>query len=131
MQCSECSTVNLAIQAHQIAHVTCGGCNVTLMYAQGAASVSCAQCGFVTNVSAPRQRERNEAGTSQDAAGSTAASQREMVRTVVVQNPDTLDEQGRLVHSIAVGVTSELEAPTPEQPSSETAATTTDDGDAR
>ena len=54
-------------------------------------------------------------------------SQREMVRTVVVQNPDTLDEQGRLVHSIAVGVTSELEAPTQEQPSLEMAATTGDD----
>ena len=131
VQCSECSTVNLAIQAHQIAHVTCGGCNVTLMYAQGAASVSCAQCGFVTNVSAQRQRQQNEAGTSQAAggggAGASSSSQREMVRTVVVQNPDTLDEQGRLVHSIAVGVTSELEAPTQEQPSLEMAATTGDD----
>ena len=122
VQCSECSTVNLAIQAHQIAHVTCGGCNVTLMYAQGAASVSCAQCHYVTNVAnaAQRQREQNGAGASHAGAGGAgSASQREMVRTVVVQNPDTLDEQGRLVHSIAVGITSDVgQLPQPPSPPS-------------
>ena len=114
VQCSECSTVNLAIQAHQIAHVTCGGCNVTLMYAQGATSVSCAQCHYVTSV-APAGSAAGTSGRGGAAGGAGGAGAGgeggggggPTMRTVVVQNPDTLDENGQLCHNIAVGITSE------------------------
>jgi len=117
VQCSECSTVNLAIQTHQIAHVTCGGCNVTLMYAQGATSVSCAQCHFVTSVApaggAAGNSGRGEGGNGAGggnvglSAGEGEGRGVTNIRTVVVQHPDTLDENGQLIHNIAVGVTSE------------------------
>ena len=126
VQCSECSTVNLAIQAHQIAHITCGGCNLTLMYAHGATSVSCASCHFVTHIAENDARyplnnnnnNNNGAGasgrgaTTNNIASNTNNNSNEVPRrteshltTVVVQNPDTLDDNGQLVHNIAVGIT--------------------------
>lgn len=50
VQCSCCHTVNLALEANQIAHVNCGNCRMLLMYQYGARSVKCAVCNFVTSV---------------------------------------------------------------------------------
>ena len=81
------------------------------MYAQGANSVSCAQCNFVTNVStANNARENNgQASTTSEHNGDSNSNNATVsnVTTVVVQNPDTLDENGNLVQNIAVGISSE------------------------
>nr|XP_025652016.1 protein LOL1-like isoform X3 [Arachis hypogaea]XP_025698483.1 protein LOL1-like isoform X3 [Arachis hypogaea] len=50
VQCSCCHTVNLALEANQVAHVNCGNCRMLLMYQYGARSVKCAVCSFVTSV---------------------------------------------------------------------------------
>ncbi|ESR49981.1 protein LOL1 [Citrus sinensis] len=50
VQCSCCHTVNLALEANQVAHVNCGNCRMLLMYQYGARSVKCAVCNFVTAV---------------------------------------------------------------------------------
>ncbi|XP_019422805.1 PREDICTED: protein LOL1-like [Lupinus angustifolius] len=52
VQCSCCHTINLALEANQVAHVNCGNCNMLLMYQYGARSVKCAVCTFVTSVGA-------------------------------------------------------------------------------
>ncbi|XP_012475710.1 protein LOL1 [Gossypium raimondii] len=49
VQCSCCHTVNLALEANQVAHVNCGNCRMLLMYQYGARSVKCAVCNFVTS----------------------------------------------------------------------------------
>ncbi|KAJ6817373.1 protein LSD1 isoform X2 [Iris pallida] len=48
VQCSCCHTVNLALDANQVAHVNCGSCRMLLMYQYGASSVKCAVCNYVT-----------------------------------------------------------------------------------
>ncbi|KAL6985792.1 Protein lol1 [Sarracenia purpurea var. burkii] len=50
VQCSCCHTINLALEANQVAHVDCGNCRMLLMYQYGAQSVKCAVCNFVTSV---------------------------------------------------------------------------------
>ncbi|KAJ9549669.1 hypothetical protein OSB04_022212 [Centaurea solstitialis] len=50
VQCSCCHTINLALEANQVAHVNCGNCRMLLMYQYGARSVKCAVCQFVTSV---------------------------------------------------------------------------------
>ncbi|KAF8116387.1 hypothetical protein N665_0019s0065 [Sinapis alba] len=50
VQCSCCHTVNLALEANQVAHVNCGSCKMLLMYQYGARSVKCAVCSFITSV---------------------------------------------------------------------------------
>ncbi|KAG2375863.1 hypothetical protein LR48_Vigan06g020600 [Vigna angularis] len=52
VQCSCCHTVNLALEANQVAHVNCGNCKMLLRYQYGARSVKCAVCSFVTLVGA-------------------------------------------------------------------------------
>ncbi|WVZ09655.1 hypothetical protein V8G54_014185 [Vigna mungo] len=50
VQCSCCHTVNLALEANQVAHVNCGNCKMLLRYPYVARSVKCAVCSFVTLV---------------------------------------------------------------------------------
>ncbi|XP_071701881.1 protein LOL1-like isoform X1 [Rutidosis leptorrhynchoides] len=52
VQCSCCHTINLALEANQVAHVNCGYCRTLLIYQYGARSVKCAVCQFVTSVGA-------------------------------------------------------------------------------
>uniref|UniRef100_A0A2P2KP58 Zinc finger LSD1-type domain-containing protein n=1 Tax=Rhizophora mucronata TaxID=61149 RepID=A0A2P2KP58_RHIMU len=52
VQCSCCHTVNLALEANQVAYVNCGNCRMLLMYQYGAHSVKCAVCNFVTSIGA-------------------------------------------------------------------------------
>ncbi|KAF6990416.1 hypothetical protein CFC21_007609 [Triticum aestivum] len=58
VQCSCCHTVNLAMEANQVAHVNCGSCRMLLMYQYGARSVKCAVCSFVTSVGASSGAEQ-------------------------------------------------------------------------
>ncbi|XP_061371606.1 protein LOL1-like isoform X2 [Gastrolobium bilobum] len=52
VHCSCCHTVNLALEANQVAHVNCGNCRMLLRYQYGARSVKCAVCSFVTSIGA-------------------------------------------------------------------------------
>nr|XP_018684717.1 PREDICTED: protein LSD1 isoform X3 [Musa acuminata subsp. malaccensis] len=58
VQCSCCHTVNLALEANQVAHVNCGNCQMLLMYQYGARSVKCAVCNFVTSIGASPSTEQ-------------------------------------------------------------------------
>lgn len=108
VHCSCCHTVNLAMEANQVAHVTCGGCATMLMYPYGAPSVKCAVCQFVTatgmNNARMPQRVPPNVSSSQAPISQQPPSH---AQTVVVENPMTLDESGKLVSNVAVGVTTE------------------------
>ncbi|KAK1280516.1 Protein LSD1 [Acorus gramineus] len=82
VRCSCCQTINLArpVGNCYVGQVNCGNCHTTLMYPYGAPSVKCAICHYVTNIEARSQ-------------------------TVVVENPMSVDESGKLVSNVVVGVT--------------------------
>ena len=89
---------------------------MTLMYAYGASSVSCASCHFVTQIVERENRNTTMRPESVGASGNgndVAPSRNNTMTTVVVQNPDTLDDNGQLVHNIAVGITSDDKARMP------------------
>ena len=84
-----------AHSANQIAHINCGGCGVTLMYAYGAQSVKCAMCNVVTQV------QHALAG-----GGHQPPPAPQRTQTVVVENPPSLDENGKQVTNVVVGIIS-------------------------
>ncbi|KAK8500317.1 hypothetical protein V6N12_068804 [Hibiscus sabdariffa] len=108
VRCSCCHTINLAPASNQIAHINCGHCRTTLMYPYGAPSVKCAVCQYVTNVGMGNARvpfsvnRPNQIASSTGTMPSTSSSQ-----TVVVENPMSVDESGKLVSNVVVGVTTE------------------------
>ncbi|KAJ7542022.1 hypothetical protein O6H91_10G086100 [Diphasiastrum complanatum] len=110
VQCSWCHTVNFTMDAmNQLAYVNCGGCNTTLSYAYGAQSVRCALCQFVTAI--PMSSMNSPFSTQRppfvplSQSPISMPSPRPQTQTVVVENPMTLDESGKLVSNVAVGVT--------------------------
>lgn len=120
VRCSCCHTVNLvpapaAAAAppppapNNIAHVNCGNCHTMLMYPAGAPSVKCAICHFITNVNIGDARHislHRPGGILTSASTPTSsASPYSHNQTVVVQNPMTVDESGKLVNNVVVGVT--------------------------
>ncbi|XP_062191094.1 protein LOL4-like isoform X2 [Phragmites australis] len=95
IRCPNCSMVNSTRSgANQICHLSCGHCRTTLAYQLGASTVGCPTCRYVNPV-------RNNTGGSARPAPSDARPQ-----TVLVENPKTLDEKGRLVSNVVVGITS-------------------------
>ncbi|XP_004293683.1 PREDICTED: uncharacterized protein LOC101291798 [Fragaria vesca subsp. vesca] len=100
VRCSCCHTVNLAPAANQFAHINCGNCRTTLMYPYGAPSVKCAVCQFVTNVMGNARVPIPVHRPSTSASMPHSQSQ-----TVVVENPMSVDESGKLVSNVVVGVT--------------------------
>ncbi|GLU17470.1 hypothetical protein SLE2022_338360 [Rubroshorea leprosula] len=108
VRCSCCHNVNLAPQAaNQVAHINCGHCRTTLMYPYGAPSVKCAVCQYVTNVGmanvrVPLPMNRPNGTAASGNTPSTSTSQ-----TVVVENPMSVDESGKLVSNVVVGVTTD------------------------
>ncbi|XP_040952318.1 protein LSD1 isoform X1 [Gossypium hirsutum] len=118
IRCSCCHTINVApacllsfsehgVASNQISHITCGHCRTTLMYPYGAPSVKCAVCQYVTNVGMgnvrvplPVNRPNGKAATGSMATPSASPSQ-----TVVVENPMSVDESGKLVSNVVVGIT--------------------------
>ncbi|CAH2046478.1 unnamed protein product [Thlaspi arvense] len=109
VRCSCCQTLNLVppAQSNQTAHINCGHCRTTLMYPYGASSVKCAVCQYVTNVymnngRAPLSMNRPNRTASSPTMSSTSSTQ-----TVVVENPMSVDESGKLVSNVVVGVTTD------------------------
>uniref|UniRef100_A0A7N0U021 Zinc finger LSD1-type domain-containing protein n=1 Tax=Kalanchoe fedtschenkoi TaxID=63787 RepID=A0A7N0U021_KALFE len=112
IRCSCCHTVNLAPTSNQVAHVNCGNCRTTLMYPYGAPSVKCAICQYVTNVGTsdgrvpiPVSRPNEVSASSSASSTSTQAMPHIQNQTVVVENPMSVDESGKLVSNVVVGVT--------------------------
>ncbi|KAF3628657.1 hypothetical protein CQW23_03424 [Capsicum baccatum] len=111
VRCACCHTVNLVPGPNQFAHVNCGNCRTMLMYPCGAPSVKCAICHCITHISAVDGRvpvpmhTSNGGVTSSAGPSSSTATARSQNQTVVVQNPMSLDESGKLVSNVVVGVT--------------------------
>ncbi|XP_047087703.1 protein LOL3-like [Lolium rigidum] len=110
VRCSCCSTVNLVRPVNNIAHVNCGRCRTTLMYPHGAPSVKCAICEYITNTGintmSPTPCPRPTSNESAYNAPSTSApTSHPQNVTVVVENPMTVDEKGKLVSNVVVGIT--------------------------
>ncbi|KAF7114378.1 hypothetical protein RHSIM_RhsimUnG0090000 [Rhododendron simsii] len=113
VRCSCCQTVNLApdwtLASNQLAHVNCGNCRTTLMYPYGAPSVKCAICHYITNVNVGSARvpiPTNRLNGTTIPSTSTAMPYSQS-QTVVVENPMSVDESGKLVSNVVVGVTTE------------------------
>ncbi|CAI0546129.1 unnamed protein product, partial [Linum tenue] len=111
VRCSCCHTVNLAPVSSQVAHINCGNCRTTLMYPYGAPSVKCAVCQYVTNVSVTNVRVQPPVnrpnGTGATVPSTTSAMPHSQTQTVVVENPMSVDESGKLVSNVVVGVTTD------------------------
>ncbi|KAI3496226.1 hypothetical protein L1887_38581 [Cichorium endivia] len=107
VRCSCCHIVNLAPVANQLAQVNCANCRTVLMYPYGAPSVKCAVCHYITNVNMSNGR----VPTPMQPPGSMPSTSTEMphfhTQTVVVENPMSVDESGKLVSNVVVGVTTE------------------------
>ncbi|KAJ0017572.1 hypothetical protein Pint_11400 [Pistacia integerrima] len=101
--------VSLNYATNQVAHVNCGHCRTTLMYPYGAPSVKCAVCHYVTNVGMANARVPLPANRSNGTAtsGTLPSSSMSQTQTVVVENPMTVDESGKLVSNVVVGITTE------------------------
>ncbi|KAK1260600.1 Protein LSD1 [Acorus gramineus] len=108
VRCSCCQTINLARPDCLVGQVNCGNCHTTLMYPYGAPSVKCAICHYVTNIEVcrdmripiPVNRPNGTVPTPPSTSASNASSQ-----TVVVENPMSVNESGKLVSNVVVGVT--------------------------
>ncbi|KAF2550912.1 hypothetical protein F2Q68_00037211 [Brassica cretica] len=117
VRCSCCQTVNLVPAtppANQPAHVNCGNCRTTLMYPYGAPSVRCAVCQFVTNVNMgngrvpfPTNQPNGTASPGPMPSTSTQSTPPSQTQTVVVENPMSVNESGKLVSNVVVGVTTD------------------------
>ncbi|GAY33822.1 hypothetical protein CUMW_008170 [Citrus unshiu] len=92
---------------NQFAHVICGHCRTTLMYPHGAPSVKCAVCQYVTNVNMANARVPLPANRPNGTAIPGTLPSTSMTQTVVVENPMSVDESGKLVSNVVVGVSTE------------------------
>ncbi|CAL9166637.1 unnamed protein product [Musa hybrid cultivar] len=109
VRCSCCNTINITGAANQVAHVNCGQCHTRLMYPYGAPSVKCAICQYITNVGMPNTRVPGPAAhrpnESAPVLPSTSVhSSQPSNMTVVVENPMSVNESGKLVSNVVVGV---------------------------
>nr|AKC32651.1 LSD1 [Fagopyrum tataricum] len=112
VRCMCCHTVNLTPASltpapNQVATLRCGSCHTTLMYPFGAPSVKCAVCQYITNIGAGDARVpvQSQYGSQVPSASTPPASI--PTQTVVVENPMSRDESGKLVSNVVVGVTAE------------------------
>lgn len=112
VRCSCCHTLNLAPAPSQVAHINCGHCRTMLMYPCGAPSVKCAVCQYITNVGmanvrVPLPANRHNGTTTSGTLPSSSMIPNSQSQTVVVENPMSVDESGKLVSNVVVGVTTE------------------------
>ncbi|CAA2950190.1 Hypothetical predicted protein [Olea europaea subsp. europaea] len=110
VRCSCCRTVNLVPASNHVAHVNCGNCRTMLMYPAGAPSVKCAVCQYITAVNMGESRipipvQRTDGNSTASNLATSTATSRTQNQTVVVQNPMTVDESGKLVSNVVVGIT--------------------------
>lgn len=108
VRCSCCGTINIARPANQNAYLNCGQCHTTLIYPCGAPSVKCAICHFVTNagttrVPIPEAQRPNETIPMRPSTSAPPSEAQNM--TVVVENPMSVNQSGKLVSNVVVGVT--------------------------
>ncbi|KAJ8470855.1 hypothetical protein OPV22_025198 [Ensete ventricosum] len=108
VRCSCCGTINIARPANQNAYLNCGQCHTTLIYPYGAPSVKCAVCHFVTNagtmrVLIPEAQRPNETIPMRPSTSAPPSEAQNM--TVVVENPMSVNQSGKLVSNVVVGVT--------------------------
>ncbi|PWA74317.1 Zinc finger, LSD1-type [Artemisia annua] len=111
VRCSCCHTVNLAPVQNQLAQVNCAHCRTMLMYPYGAPSVKCAVCQYITNVNTTNGLNHGRVSIPVQPNTSLPSSSTEKphshTQTVVVENPMSVDESGKLVSNVVVGVTTE------------------------
>ncbi|KAK8954224.1 Protein LOL2 [Platanthera zijinensis] len=105
VRCSCCNTINVARAANQVAQLCCGHCRTTLMYPYGAPSVKCAVCRYVTNVGIGSMRPPTPMPPTTTPAPVSATRVKSNSVTVVVENPMSVNENGKLVSNVVVGVT--------------------------
>ncbi|KAJ4811416.1 LSD1 zinc finger family protein [Rhynchospora pubera] len=112
VSCACCQTVTPVSAGNNTSLVNCGHCNTLLMFPRGAESVRCSRCNYVTDITSgtgsiatagPRPTELTQA---QAPITATQASPQASNVTVVVENPMTVDEEGKLVSNVAVGIAS-------------------------
>ncbi|KAM0006825.1 putative transcription factor Znf-LSD family [Helianthus debilis subsp. tardiflorus] len=103
VRCSCCHIVNLAPVPNQLAQVGCANCRTMLMYPFGAPSVKCAVCHYITNVNTSNGR----VPVSAPLPSSSTEMPHPQTQTVVVENPMSVDENGKLVSNVVVGVTTD------------------------
>eukprot|EP00262_Sarcandra_glabra_P003625 TRINITY_DN14374_c0_g1_i1.p1 TRINITY_DN14374_c0_g1~~TRINITY_DN14374_c0_g1_i1.p1 ORF type:complete len:176 (-),score=7.58 TRINITY_DN14374_c0_g1_i1:220-747(-) len=112
VRCSCCHTINLARPVNQVAHVNCGQCHTTLMYPYGAPSVKCAICHYITTVGMSNMRvpipvHRPNGAMPPLMPSTSMPLPQTHSQTVVVENPMSVDESGKLVSNVVVGVTTD------------------------
>ncbi|KAL8265241.1 hypothetical protein R6Q59_023371 [Mikania micrantha] len=90
--------------SNQLAQVSCANCRTMLMYPFGAPSVKCAVCHYITNVNTTNGRAPVTVSTP---SSSTEMPHSLHTQTVVVENPMSVDENGKLVSNVVVGVTTD------------------------
>ncbi|CAA3008470.1 Hypothetical predicted protein [Olea europaea subsp. europaea] len=113
VRCSCCQTVNLVPAPNHV--VNCGNCRIMLMYPAGAPSVKCAICQNITTVNVSNQMGASRVpipvqrpdgnSTSASIPSTSPAASHAQNQTVVVQNPSSVDESGKLVSNVVVGIT--------------------------
>nr|AFK33363.1 unknown [Lotus japonicus] len=106
VRCSCCNTTTRVPESNQVSHIHCGNCGTALMYPHGALSVKCAICQYITNVSRSNGTTESETTTSESEIASSISSSRPHFesQTVVVENPMSVDSNGKLVSNVVVGV---------------------------
>ncbi|XP_068656696.1 protein LSD1-like isoform X1 [Aristolochia californica] len=113
VRCACCHTTNDArTAANAVAQVNCSHCHTTLAYPSGAPSVKCALCHYITNVGMSNVRvpipvHRPGGPTTPSMPSTSSSMPYSYNQTVVVENPMTVDESGKLVSNVVVGVTTE------------------------
>ncbi|GAB2234315.1 hypothetical protein Droror1_Dr00003562 [Drosera rotundifolia] len=108
VSCLCCSALNLI--SPPVATISCASCHIALMYPIGASSVKCAVCQYITpvgaaNLVAPIPGYRPNGAATPSVPSSSAPSSNSQTQTVVVENPMSVDESGKLVSNVVVGVT--------------------------
>ncbi|URE42007.1 LSD1 zinc finger domain containing protein [Musa troglodytarum] len=93
----------------KVAYVNCGQCRTRLMYPYGAPSVKCSICQSITNVGMPNTRVPVPAAHRPNEIApvlpsTSVHSSRPSNMTVVVENPMSVNESGKLVSNVVVGV---------------------------
>ncbi|GAB2280912.1 hypothetical protein Dimus_015529 [Dionaea muscipula] len=110
VSCLCCNMLNLV--PPPVATISCASCHTALMYPAGASSVKCAVCQYITPVGAasaimpfPVFMPNGTATMSSAPPPTWAPISHPQTQTVVVENPMSLDESGKLVSNVVVGVT--------------------------
>ncbi|CAL9097085.1 unnamed protein product [Musa acuminata var. zebrina] len=107
--CSCCDTMNMTGSANQVAHLNCVQCHPILMYPYGAPCVKCAICNYITNAGMHNMRfpihVAHRPNEPTPVPPSTSQSSRASNMTVVVENPMSVNENGKPVSNVVVGVT--------------------------